>query len=164
MNFDSELELDDDELFLNELDRSITELKQINNVPSCGNINTNQTSVTKDVVTTQTDTTNQSQYTNVPNVVNSDQVKVDIKQTNTKSDSVTQKQISHSEDISILQDDFVNALSTVSALQSSLLAQREHSFIKSIEKSISPVVAILEKLLSSKRQMNESINKKPQML
>jgi hypothetical protein len=55
-------------------------------------------------------------------------------------------------------------LSTVSALQSSLLEQREHSFIKSIEKSISPVVAILEKLLSSKRQMNESINKKPKML
>jgi hypothetical protein len=51
--------------------------------------------VTKDVVTTQSDTTNQSQSTNVPNVVNSDQVKADIKQTNTKSDSVTQKQISN---------------------------------------------------------------------
>ena len=111
------------------------------------------------MVTTQTDTTNQSQSTNVPNVVNSDQVKADIKQTNTQSDSVTQKQISHSEDISILQDAFVNALSTISALQSNLLAQLEQSFIKSIEKSLSPVVAILEKLLSSMRQMNESINK-----
>ena len=115
------------------------------------------------MVTTQTDTTNQSQSTNVPNVVNSDQVKADIKQTNTQSDSVTQKQISHSEDISILQDAFVNALSTISALQSNLLAQLEQSFINSIEKSLSPVVAILEKLLSSMRQMNESINKKPQM-